>query len=138
MKRLIFFIFSLITLASMHTVEAKNHVFAGSIGPYKIHMVLNDQFQGYYYYDKNPKGHFKLVLSRESRCDEAEHAPNQWCAQITLQEYSPSRKNSAQFFGTYLSKYEFGDILSEFIGVFVNKTNGKRYSFEVYCAEEVK
>lgn len=40
-------------LTSAATIQARNMTLAGSIGPYKIHMVLNDNtYEGYYYYDK--------------------------------------------------------------------------------------
>lgn len=135
MKRFILFVFSLVVLASMPKVEAKNHVFAGSIGPYKIHMVLNDQMQGYYYYDNRPNSHFKLVVSSNRNCSDGEHGHGEACSKLTLQEYAPGGKNSGQFVGTYLSSYAYGSVGSEFTGVFTNKSNGKRYSFEVYCSE---
>ena len=138
MKRFILFVFSLVMLASMPKVEAKNHVFTGSIGPYKIHMVLNDQMQGYYYYDNRPKSHFKLVLTSQRDCAFEEHGSKEACYKLTLQEYAPGGKNSGQFVGTYKSAYEYGYIGSEFTGVFTNKSNGKRYSFEVYCSEKAR
>jgi hypothetical protein len=135
MKKLLSVLLLMAALTSAATVEAKNHVFAGSIGPYKIHMVLNDQMQGYYYYDNRPNSHFKLVVSSNRNCSDGEHGPGEACSKLTLQEYAPGGKNSGQFVGTYLSSYAYGSVGSEFTGVFTNKSNGKRYSFEVYCSE---
>lgn len=127
-------------LVSAETIEADNMTFSGSIGSYKIHMVLNNKtYEGYYYYDKNPNYHFRLTKSRETSCDDSEHGSRQWCTKLTLQEYAPNNgKNSGQFRGTLKSEYESGYMLYEFTGTFTNKTNGKQYYFEVYCSEEVK
>jgi hypothetical protein len=116
----------------------------GTIGPYKIHMVINQDVEkkgliGYYYYDNHPKTHFKL---KATKCEDS----GAFCCgvvyDIILQEYTADGKNSGEFELGYdehwinhvQPPYEEGLPLCcydqmgipEFItGTFRNKSNGK-------------
>ncbi len=141
MKRFILFVFSLVVLGSMLKVRAENQVFTGSIGPYKIHMVLNTKTNtGYYYYDKNPKSRFKLRASYKRECSDYERAQVYYadgCSHLTLQEYTPAGKNSGQFSGVITYKMAMGYMHINFSGTFTNKSNGKKYEFGVGYVEEI-
>ncbi len=143
MKRFLLSISLLIFLIGQSVTIAQNHVYSGSIGQYKIHMVLNKDMQGYYYYDKNPNSHFKLLVSSEADCSDSDYyyddIPMDGCARITLQEYAPGTgKNSGEFIGFLLSKYRNGYLITNYLGTFRNKANGKTYSFEVGFSEKIE
>ncbi len=144
MKRFLLSIILLICLMGQSNMAAQNHVYSGAIGPYTIHMVLDNGFQGYYYYDKNPNSHFKLLVSREADCSDSESyyngdTPMDGCLQITLQEFAPGTgKNSGEFIGFLLHKFRNGYLISNYSGTFRNKINGKTYSFEVGSSEKIE
>ena len=128
-------------LAFAGTAQARNMTLAGSIGPYKIHMVLNSNtYEGYYYYDKNPKSHFKLHVSSEREFSDYELGQVYYVdggSHLTLQEYTPLGKNSGQFSGVITYKMRMGNMYIHFSGTFTNKTNGKRYEFGVGRSEKI-
>lgn len=128
MKKFIIPLF--ILLASAMSAHAESIVYEGTIGTYKIHMVLDDDYNGYYYYDHRPDSHFKLVKTRESDSD--------WpCVNVTLQEYAPgSNKNTGEFVGTFCFGQEAGITIISFEGTFRNKSTGKTLPFEVYYVSE--
>ncbi len=139
MKKLILLICLLVAMAEWSRADAENYVYKGEIGPYKIHMVLNENLQGYYYYDKNPKSHFKLVLAHENDCDGEEMGLYDGCAEITLQEYAPNTgKNTGTFDGVFGSKYHYGFLTTNYTGVFTRKSDGKRFHFEVGRSEKIE
>ena len=141
MKKLLSVLLLMAALVSVETIQARNMTLAGSIGPYKIHMVLNDNtYEGYYYYDKNPKSRFKLHVSRESECTDYEMGQVYYCdgcSHLTLQEYTPAGKNSGQFSGVITYKMRMGYMHINFSGTFLNKGNGKQYEFGVGRREEI-
>ena len=142
MKRFLLSIILLMLLAELSVAMGQN-VYSGSIGQYKIHMVLDNKMQGYYSYDKNPNSHFKLLVSSEADCSDSDYyyddIPMDGCARITLQEYAPGTgKNSGEFIGFLLSKYRNGYLITNYLGTFRNKANGKTYSFEVGFSEKIE
>jgi hypothetical protein len=141
MKKLLSVWLLMAALTSAATIQARNMTFAGSIGPYKIHMVLNDDtYEGYYYYDKNPKSHFKLRVSHRHDCSDYEMGQVYYCdgcSHLTLQEYTPAGKNSGQFSGVITYKMRLGNMHIGYSGTFTNKTNGKQYDFCVGRVEKI-
>ena len=141
MKKLLSVLLLVAALTSAATIQARNMTLAGSIGPYKIHMVLNDNtYEGYYYYDKNPKSRFKLRASYKRECSDYERAQVYYadgCSHLTLQEYTPAGKNSGQFSGVITYKMAMGYMHINFSGTFTNKSNGKKYDFGVGYVEEI-
>lgn len=141
MKKLLSILLLMVALASAQTIEADSMTFTGSIGPYKIHMVLNTKTNtGYYYYDKNPKSRFKLRGSYERECSDYEMGQVYYCdgcSHLTLQEYTPEGKNSGQFSGVITYKMAMGYMHINYFGTFTNKTNGKQYEFGVGYVEEI-
>lgn len=127
MKKFIISLLILVASAMSASVYADT-VYKGTIGKYKIHMVLDKNFNGYYYYDHRPDSHFKLVKTREYECSEC-----QYCVRITLQEYVPTtNKNTGEFVGEYTFCKNAGIALMSFEGTFRNKSTGKTLPFEVY------
>lgn len=127
MKKFILSLLIVVASAMSASVYAKPCVYEGSIGEYKIHMVLDDNNNGYYYYDHRPKSRFKLVKTRVSKSDDCDGME---C--ITLQEYAPgTKKNTGEFVGTIYYGQEFGVIMITFAGTFRNKSTGKTFPFEV-------
>jgi hypothetical protein len=127
MKKLILSLLILVASAMSASVYAKSIVYTGKIGNYKIHMVLDDNLNGYYYYDHRPDSRFKLVKTRESECSEC-----RYCVRVTLQEYAPgTNKNTGEFVGQYVFCREDGVAAMLFEGTFRNKSNGKTLPFEV-------
>lgn len=142
MKRLFLLVVSLVVMAQMSMVEARNRVYQGEIGPYKIHMVLDDNYNGYYYYDRNPKSKFTLRATRNVECSDYDYdydgIPLDGCFRVTLQEYAPgSGKNSGEFVGKFGYKMRMGNMSMFYNGTFRNKSNGKTYNFSVGRSEQV-
>ena len=128
------FIISLVILlvSSMSASVYAEVVYTGTIGEYKVHMVLDENYEGYYYYDHRPQSHFKLVKTRLLECDDD-------CigVHVTLQEYAPgTNKNTGEFVGTFYYGYEAGISLITFEGTFRNKTTGKTLPFVLYHASQ--
>ena len=116
-------------------------VYAGAIGDYKIHMVLDENFEGYYYYDHRPDSHFKLVKTHESECNEEDdyygYSGQGECYAITLQEYAPgTNKNTGEFEGYFVHARLDGAWIKLYEGIWYNKNNGNSLEFGVYPAEE--
>jgi hypothetical protein len=127
-KKLILFLFILVASALTVSVFAKPIEYIGTIGKYKIHMVLNDDFEGYYYYDHRPDSRFKLVKTRKVECDDYG-----FCYSITLQEYAPgNNKNTGEFVGEFHRVRGGGYGVHYIEGTFRNKSTGKTLPFEVY------
>ena len=141
MKKLLSVLLLMVALVSAEIIKADNMTFTGSIGSYKIHMVLNTKTNtGYYYYDKNPKSRFKLRASYKRECSDYERAQVYYadgCSHLTLQEYTPAGKNSGQFSGVITYKMAMGYMHINFSGTFTNKSNGKKYDFGVGYVEEI-
>jgi Pyruvate/2-oxoacid:ferredoxin oxidoreductase delta subunit len=132
MKKLILSLFILLTSALTASVSARSTVYTGTIGTYKIHMVLDENDKGYYYYDHRPQSRFTLVKTRESECDECMH-----CVHMTLQEYVPgTNKNTGEFVGKYRFCKDGGIAIVSIEGTFRNKTTGKTLPFEVSYSYE--
>jgi hypothetical protein len=132
MKKLILSLFILLASALTASVSARSTVYTGTIGTYKIHMVLDEKYEGYYYYDHRPQSHFKLVKTRLLECDDD-------CigVHVTLQEYAPgTNKNTGEFVGTFCHGFEAGISLITFEGTFRNKTTGKTLPFVLYHASQ--
>ena len=135
MKKLILSLFILLVSALTASVSARSTVYTGTIGTYKIHMVLDENYEGYYYYDHRPQSHFKLVKTRLLECDDDDD-----CVigvHVTLQEYAPgTNKNTGEFVGTFYYGYEAGISLITFEGTFRNKTTAKTLPFVLYHASQ--
>lgn len=133
MKKLIIsFLILLASAISVSVYADESIVYAGTIGQYDIHMILDDSYEGYYYYDHRPQSHFKLVKTRLLECDDD-------CigVHVTLQEYAPgTNKNTGEFVGTFYYGYEAGISLITFEGTFRNKTTGKTLPFVLYHASQ--
>ena len=124
MKKLILSLLILVASATSASVYAETTVYEGTIGQYKIHMVLDDDFEGYYYYDHRPESRFKLVKSHVADDDECD---GMFC--FTLQEYAPgNNKNTGEFICTYT----YGSQVTYIEGTWRNKSNGKTLGFEVH------
>jgi hypothetical protein len=125
MKKFILSLLILVASAMSASVYAQKIVYKGTIGQYKIHMVLDEDFNGYYYYDHRPDSRFKLVKTRDlDECD------GPFC--FILQEYAPgTNKNTGEFVAefSYVREAGFGVDIIE--GIFRNKTTGKTLPFEV-------
>ena len=132
MKKLILSLFILLASALTASVSARSTVYTGTIGTYKIHMVLDENYEGYYYYDHRPQSRFTLVKTRESECDDYMH-----CVRLTLQEYAPvTNKNTGEFVGVYTFIRESGVGFMSIEGTFHNHNNGKTLPFEVSYSYE--
>lgn len=134
MKKLIIsFLILLASAISVSVYADESIVYAGTIGQYDIHMILDiHSYEGYYYYDHRPQSHFKLVKTRLLECDDD-------CigVHVTLQEYAPgTNKNTGEFVGTFYYGYEAGISLITFEGTFRNKTTGKTLPFAVDHASQ--
>ena len=70
MKKLIISLLILVASAMSASVYAETTVYEGTIGQYKIHMVVDENFNGYYYYDHRPDSRFKLVKTSKVECTE--------------------------------------------------------------------
>ena len=137
MKKLIISLLILLASAMSASIHAKTNVYEGTIGNYKIHMVLDKNFEGYYYYDHRPDSHFKLVKTREAECSEDDYFGMGECHSITLQEYAPSNnKNTGEFVGLFIYNRLDGVWMITFEGTWRNKSNGKTLTFEVYHSYE--
>jgi hypothetical protein len=91
-------------------------------------VVLDDNYNGYYYYDHRPQSRFKLVKTRMSENGYGD-------IKLTLQEYAPdTQKNTGEFVGTINYGRDSGVALIIFDGTFRNKSNGKTLPFEVIHA----
>ena len=131
MKKLIISLLVLLVSASSASVYADSDshstVYTGTIGDYKVHMVLDSNLEGYYYYDHRPDSHFKLVKTREVECVEC-----MLCVHITLQEYVPdTNKNTGEFVGLYRFCKNDGLALTSFEGTWRNKSTGQTLPFDV-------
>ena len=125
MKRLIISLVILLVSSMSASVYAEV-VYTGTIGEYKVHMVLDENYEGYYYYDHRPQSRFALVKTQESECDECWH-----CVHITLQEYTPgTNKNTGEFIGKYRFCKDGGIAIVVIDGTFRNKITGKTLPFE--------
>ena len=132
MKKLILSLFILLASALTASVSARPTVYTGTIGKYEIHMVLDENYEGYYYYDHRPQSRFALVKTEETDCDEALN-----CVRITLQEYVPDTdKNTGAFVGEWYLFRESGVAIVLFEGTFHNHNNGKTLPFEVSYSYE--
>ena len=132
MKKLIIsFLILLASAISVSVYADESIVYAGTIGQYDIHMILDNSYEGYYYYDHRPQSHFKLVNTRWLECDDDDD-----CVigvHVTLQEYAPgTNKNTGEFVGTFCYGFEAGISLTTFEGTFRNKTTGKTLPFVLY------
>ena len=126
MKKFIISLLILVASAMSASVYASSTVYEGTIGDYKIHMVLDEDYNGYYYYDHRPDSRFKLIKTRESYDD----CDGVVC--FTLQEFVPkNNKNSAEFICTLTEGHESGVGVIIIEGLFRNKMNGKILPFEV-------
>ena len=133
MKKLILSLFILLASALTASVSARSTVYTGTIGTYKIHMVLDENYEGYYYYDHRPQSRFTLVKTHESESEEMPMNLN-----ITLQEYAPgTNKNTGEFVGEWYWLREADVALVMFEGTFRNKSTGKTLPFEVSCSYEI-
>lgn len=133
MKKLILSLFILLASALTASVSARSTVYTGTIGTYKIHMVLDENYEGYYYYDHRPQSHFALVKTNETECEEVLN-----CLLITLQEYVPdTNKNTGEFVGEWYWLIEADVALEMFEGTFRNKSTGKTLPFEVSHSYEI-
>ena len=133
MKKLILSLFILLASALTASVSARSTVYTGTIGTYKIHMVLDENYEGYYYYDHRPQSRFALVKTNEKECEEVLN-----CFLITLQEYVPdTNKNTGEFVGEWYWLREADVALVMFEGTFRNKSTGKTLPFEVSCSYEI-
>lgn len=130
MKNLIISLVILLVSSVSASVYAESIVYTGTIGEYKVHMVLDENDEGYYYYDHRPQSRFNLVKTHESECNECMH-----CVHITLQEYAPgTNKNTGEFVGKYRFCKDGGIAIVLIEGIFRNKTTGKTLPFDVsYC-----
>lgn len=138
MKKLIISLLILVASAMSASVYAESLVFEGTIGKYKIHMVLDENQEGYYYYDHRPESRFELIKTRESACSEDEEVTTEYCVRMTLQEYAPgTNKNTGEFVGVLSINYGRLLVAVTYEGYFRNKTTGKTMPFEVMYAEEV-
>ena len=128
MKKFIISLLILVASAMSASVYAKTTVYEGTIGQYNIHMVLDENFNGYYYYDHRPDSRFKLVKTRKVECDDYG-----FCYSVTLQEYAPgNNKNTGEFVGEFHRVRGVGNGLLYIEGTFRNKSTGKTLPFEVY------
>lgn len=127
MKNLIILHIILLVSSMSASVYAES-VYTGTIGEYKVHMVLDEKYEGYYYYDHRPQSRFTLVKTQESECHEC------WqCVHITLQEYAPgTNKNTGEFVGKYRFCKDSGIAIMLIEGIFRNKNTGKTLPFEVF------
>jgi hypothetical protein len=139
MKKLILSLMILVASAMSASVYAKTIVYEGTIGQYKIHMVVDENFNGYYYYDHRPDSRFKLVKTSKVECTEDDDYYN-YCGQgecyaITLQEYAPgTNKNTGEFVGYFVYGRLDGVWIMLYEGTWRNKSNGKTLEFGVYPA----
>ncbi|MBO5816861.1 MAG: hypothetical protein J6R26_02805 [Paludibacteraceae bacterium] len=132
MKNLVISLLILVASAISASVYAEETVYEGTIGQYKIHMVLDDDFNGYYYYDHRPDSRFKLVATSLVECDE-----DMFCYRFTLQEYAPgTKKNTGEFVAEFSRIREAGFGMYIIEGTFRNKSTGKTLPFEVYFGYE--
>lgn len=138
MKRLITIVISILFVTCLSTVKAAT-VYKGAIGPYKVHVVLYDSrqggFDGYYYYDNNPKSRFNLKVVEGDECTSRQYKATgtnpEGCVQVVMYEYTPSGKNSGKFVGTMSSSQNASCWVDLIMGTFTNISNGKQYSFRV-------
>ncbi len=131
MKNLIISLLILVASAMSASIYADT-VYEGTIGNYKIHMVLDENFNGYYYYDHRPDSRFKLVATRLVECDE-----DMFCYRFTLQEYAPdTKKNTGEFVAEFFRIREGGFGMNIIEGTFRNESTGKTLPFEVYFGYE--
>ena len=117
------FTFMLVTVLSFAASAAKpsqNHTrLTGNIGPYDATMYINENYEGYYYYNDCPKSHFTLkCVTRKAKRGSAQES-------VVIKEYTAKGNNSGTFKGTM----EFTSSLWQFYtGTFTN-SKGKKYSF---------
>ena len=132
MKKLILALFILLASALTASVSAGSTVYTGTIGTYKIHMALDENYEGYYYYDHRPQSRFALVKTNETECEELLN-----CFLITLQEYVPdTNKNTGEFVGEWNLFREAGVAVVMFVGTFRNNSTGETLPFEVSYSYE--
>ncbi|MBO5816860.1 MAG: hypothetical protein J6R26_02800 [Paludibacteraceae bacterium] len=131
MKSLIVALLHLLASAMSGSVNAEKTVYEGTIGQYKIHMVLDDDFEGYYYYDHRPESRFKLVKSHVA--DEDDECEGLSC--FILQEYAPgTNKNTGEFLVEFNEHFPAGGYYhGEIYGTWRNKSNGKTLPIYVSC-----
>jgi hypothetical protein len=95
-------------------------------------MVLDENYEGYYYYDHRPQSRFALVKTEETDCEDSFN-----CVRLTLQEYVPDTdKNTGAFVGEWYLFREGGVAVVLFEGTFHNHNNGKTLPFEVSYSYE--
>lgn len=108
--------------------SAVTYTLAGLIGSNPVHMVLDENLNGHYHYDRYPQGQLELHLVRTCDCEagEALYEPLDGCQHVDLQEYSPAGKNSGEFSGAF---YMTSDSVVIYNGTFRNKVQGVASDF---------